>query len=158
MRRTDREVTEMSEILDIVRRAKVLHLGLFDEGYPYIVPLHYGYAVRDGALTFYMHGAKEGHKLDLIRKNPRVCVELECDVEPIPGGEHPCRYGAAYASVMGRGTAALVTEEAEKITGLELLMKHQTGREFTIDGGMAAAVEVIAVTLSEVTAKARPKP
>lgn len=157
MRRKDREITDIGDILPIVDRAKVLHLGLFDGEYPYVVPLHYGYDFRDGKLVFYLHSAKEGHKLDLIRSNPNVCVELECDVELISGGDTACKYGSSFSSVIGRGKAALLTDEAEKIRGLERLMLNQTGRAFAFDGRMAAAVEVIAVTVSEFTAKSRPK-
>ena len=157
MRRKDREVTDMHDILQIVDKAKILHLGLFDGAYPYIVPLHYGYEYRDGILTFFVHGAREGKKLDCIRNNPHVCVELECDIELVSGGDVPCSYGAAYASVIGRGTAELVTAVPEKIRGLKLLMKNQTGRDFEIDDSMAASVEVIAVTVTDFTAKSRPK-
>ena len=59
MRRKDREIKEISEVLDIVGRAKVLRMGLVDEEYPYIVPLHYGYEYKDGVLIFYAHGARE---------------------------------------------------------------------------------------------------
>ena len=65
MRRKDREVTNIIEILQIIEKAKVLHLALFDADYPYIVPLHYGYEYKEGILIFYMHCAKEGHKLDI---------------------------------------------------------------------------------------------
>lgn len=75
-------------------KAKVLHLALFDADYPYIVPLHYGYEYTEGILIFYMHCAKEGHKLDLIRSNPNVCIEVESDVELISGREVACKYGA----------------------------------------------------------------
>ena len=47
MRRKDREIKEISEVLDIVERAKVLRMGLFDGEYPYIVPLHYGYEYKN---------------------------------------------------------------------------------------------------------------
>ena len=43
MRRRDREVTEHSEIMHILDSGKVLHLGLVDQGRPYIVPMNYGY-------------------------------------------------------------------------------------------------------------------
>ena len=157
MRRRDREVTELNEILNIVDRAKILHLGLFDADYPYVVPLHYGYEYADGNLVFYLHCAGEGHKLDLIRADPRVCVELDCDAELMSGGEIPCRYGSAYASVIGRGCAQILSDEREKIKGLSMLMKNQTGREFEISPQMVSAVEVIRVTVPEFTAKRRPK-
>ena len=159
MRRKDREVTDIREILRIVDRAKILHLGLFDRDYPYLVPLHYGYeyAEERNELVFYMHGAKEGHKLDLIRENPHVCIELECDIELVSGGEISCKYGSTFASVIGRGQAELVEDPGEKVRGLKLLMKNQTGREFDIDAGMAAAVAVLKVSVPEYTAKSRPK-
>ena len=45
----------------------------------------------------------------------------------------------------------------EKIRGLSLLMKNQTGREFNINEEMASTVEVIKVVISEFTAKSRVK-
>ncbi len=156
MRRKDREVTDPAQIRKILEQTMILHPGLFDEGYPYVVPLHYGFCFEDGALTFYMHGARAGHKIDLIQKDPRVCVELECDVELISGGEIPCSYGSTYSSVIARGKAELLTDSEEKVKGLECLMAHQTGRAFPIDPRMAAAVAVIKVTVDEFTAKARP--
>jgi hypothetical protein len=155
MRRKDREITQIEEILSITGKAKILHLALFDEEYPYIVPLHYGFEYTDGNLVFFCHSAKEGHKIDQIRKDPHVCVELECDITPISGGEDPCRYGSAYASVIGRGTAELVRDGEEKIHGLELLMKNQTGRDFSFNEQMASSVEVIKLTITDFTAKAR---
>ncbi|NLK02523.1 MAG: pyridoxamine 5'-phosphate oxidase family protein [Clostridiaceae bacterium] len=158
MRRQDREVTEISDILSIVDRAKVLHLGLLAAEYPYIVPLHYGYELVDGTLVFFMHSAEEGYKLDLIRNNSNVCVELECDIELISGGDNPCQYGSAFASVLGWGSAEIVSDEEEKIKGLRLLMKNQTGRDFEIDSKTTSSVEVIKVVVTEFTAKSRPMP
>ena len=157
MRRKDREVTEIDDILRIVDKAKILHLGLFDSGYPYVLPLHYGYEFRDGKLVFFLHSAREGHKLDLLRADPHVCVELECGVELVSGEEIPCKYGAVFSSVIGKGRAEIVRDEQEKRRGLALLMKNQTGREFEISGEMASSVEVIKVVVSEYTAKSRPK-
>ena len=158
MRRKEREVTDIQEILHIVDEAKILHLGLMDEGYPYIVPMHYGYEFADGTFVFYLHSAKEGHKLDLIQKDAHVCVELETNVELVSGGEVPCMYGAAFASVIGKGTAEFVEEEQEKIKALELLMKNQTGRAFEITGKIAESVAVIRVVVREFTAKRRAVP
>ena len=157
MRRKDREVTNIDEIKQIIERAKILHLGLFDSEYPYIVPLHYGYEFTEEKLVFYLHSAKEGHKLDLIRVNPNVCIEMECDVNLVSGGEVPCKYGATFSSVIGRGRAEVLDDVQEKIKGLALLMKNQTGQEFTINEQMASAVEVIKVVVDEFTAKARRK-
>ena len=158
MRRKDREITNPDEIRRILDTAKILHLALFDGDYPYVVPLHYGYAEQNGLPVFYMHGAKEGHKLELIRANSRVCVELECDIQLIEAGDNPCGYGSAYASVIGRGTVEIVEDPAEKREGLRLLMLHQTGRDFVITDSMASAVAVLRVRVQALSAKSRPIP
>ena len=157
MRRKDREIKEISEVLDIVERAKVLRMGLFDGEYPYIVPLHYGYEYKDGVLIFYAHGAKEGHKIDLIYANPNTCIELEANMEIASGEDIPCKYGAYYASVIGRGTVKLVKDVQEKIRGLNLLMKNQIGREFSITPQMAQDVQVMKITINNFSAKSRKK-
>jgi 5-nitroimidazole antibiotic resistance protein nimB len=155
MRRKDREVNEISEILKIADSAEVLHLGLFDGEYPYVVPLHYGYVYEDEKLIFYMHGAKEGHKLDLIRENAKSCIELECDVEPISGGDIACKYSSSYSSIIAKGVCEIVEDSTEKLRGLNILMKHQTGKKFEINEQMAKAVTVMKFTAKEFSAKAR---
>lgn len=155
MRRKDREIKKTDEILRIAESAKILHLGLSDDDFPYVVPLHYGFEYTDKALVFYTHGAAEGHKIDLIRADGRVCVELECGVEAVSGGEIPCAYGSLFASVIGRGYAEIVKDTAEKIHGLSVLMKTQTGRDFEIGEKAAASVCVIKITVADFTAKAR---
>ena len=155
MRRKDREVTDINEILQIIRNTDILHLGIFDGDYPYIVPLHYGFEYQDGKLVFYMHSAKEGHKLDLMNNNSNVCIELENDTELISGGDVACAYGASFASVIAKGHAEIVSDAEEKIKGLKLLMEHQTGRGFEINEKMAATVVVIKVEVTDFTAKSR---
>ena len=158
MRRKDREVTEQEEIVRILDSAKIVRLGLFDGAFPYVVPLHCGYEFVNDKLVLYMHSAPEGHKLDVIRTDGRCCAELDCDAELIPAGDDACRYGSSFASVIGRGRAVIVEDAAEKIHGLELLMRHQTGRTFAFTEPMAACVAVIRVDLYEITAKRKKKP
>ena len=159
IRRKDRMITDPSEIEDIVKNAKILHLGLNDDGFPYIVPLHYGYEYNSekSKYIFYMHGARVGHKLDLINKNSNAGVELETDVEPVSGGDIPCSYGSFYSSLIGRGQASIVNDEEEKKHGLDLLMRNQVGRAFEFTEAMIASVAVIKVEVGEYTVKARKK-
>ena len=159
MRRTDRDITaDTARVTDILDRARVLRLALNDGPRPYIVPMHYGYTLENGTLTFWLHCAKEGHKLDLLRADPNAAFELDCDIAPVSGGDVPCTYGSAYASVMGFGTAAVVDDPAEKIAALQTLMHTQTGREFVLTEQMAQSVCVLRLTVSEYTAKSRPLP
>lgn len=157
MRRADREVTDYQQIKSIIEQAKVVHLGMIDNDRPYIVPMQYGFVFADGKLTLYVHCAKEGRKLDVIKKNPRVFIELETNVAIVSGGDVPCKYGSEYASVMGDGRAVIVEDSAEKIFGLQLMMKTQSGRDFEITEQMAASVTVLRIDVPCVTAKRRAK-
>lgn len=157
MRRKDREVTDPTRIEEILSTAKVLHLGMVDEGRPYVVPLHYGFEHAGDGVTFWCHGARQGRKIDVLSANPQVFVELECDVEDVSGGDVACGYGSLYASIMGDGTARLVEDPAEKVHGLKVLMRTQTGRDFEIPEARAEAVAVIRIDVPAITAKSRPK-
>lgn len=157
MTRREREVTDMKEILTILDKCKVVHIGLADKDQPYIVPMNYGYTYEDGALTLYLHGAKEGYKYDLIRTNPKVCFEMECDVIPFEG-KVACQYGMAYSSIIGKGTAEIVEDVEEKIKDLSLFMKTQTGKEFAFNEKLVSIVNVIKIQVNEFTAKKRPIP
>ena len=160
MTRREREITDRAEILDILDRGSILHLGLVDGDEPYVVPMNYGYTMdEDGHLTFYLHGATQGRKLDLMRKNPRVFLEMECDVAPFEG-DVACRYGTAYKSLMARGKAVILEDPQEKMTGLSLFMKTQTGRDFEFNERLVKVVSVIRIDVDEYTAKKRamPKP
>ena len=157
MRRKDREIKDINHILKIISDSKILTLSMFDGEYPYAVPMHFGYEYKNGSLVFYMHSAKEGHKIDLINNNPNVCISLRCNVELVPGNDGlPCSYGSAYASVFAQGKARIIEESEEKIKALKLLMQNQTGREFEFDEAMAERVSVIRVDVSTLTAKSRP--
>ena len=156
MRRKDRQITEIESIRAILDKAKVLHLAMIDGARPYVVPMNYGYALADGRLTLYLHGAKEGRKLDVLQNNDRVAFVLETNVSQVSGGDIPCKYSEAYASVMGEGTAVLLDDPVQKIEALQILMKTQTGREFAFTPAMAESVAVIRVNVDSFTAKARP--
>lgn len=157
MTRRERQITDINEIIKILDKSKVLHLGMVDGDEPYVVPMNYGYTLTDGKLTVYLHGAKRGRKLDVMRANPKVFFELECDIQPFEG-DIACNYGITYASVMGKGIAEIVEDIEEKKAALSILMKTQTGKDFEFEDKMAAVVSIIRIDVSEFTAKHRPAP
>ena len=157
MTKRERQVTDLSEIARILEAGKVLHLGLAVDNEPYVVPMNYGHTFEDGKLTLYLHSALRGRKLDMIRANPRVFFEIDCDRMPFDG-KLPCQYGMVYSSLMGRGTATLVEDVEEKIRAMVHLMKTQTGKDFTFDEKLVSIVAVIRIDVEEYTAKHRPLP
>ena len=157
MTKRERQVTDETQIRHILDTAKVLHLGLAVNDEPYVVPMNYGYTMEEGRLVLYMHSALRGKKLDMMRANPRVFFEMDCDLAPFEG-EKPCQYGLVYSSVMGRGTACIVEDVEEKIKAMKLLMKTQTGKDFEFNDRLVSIVAVIRIDVEEYTAKHRPLP
>jgi len=154
MRRKDREVTNPEEIESILRRCRVCRIAMQDEEGLYILPLSYGYEMDNGRLTLYFHGAKEGRKISAIEKNSAVAFEMDLGGEPF-GKEAPCSYGCLFESIIGTGNAVIVTDSAEKIHGLQIIMRHQTGKEFNFTDAMASSVAVIRIDAKRYSAKAR---
>lgn len=150
-------VTDPTEIIRILDTAKVLHLGLAVDNEPYVVPMNYGYTMADGKLTLYLHSAVKGKKLDMLRANSKVFFEMDCDRMPFEG-RVPCQYGMVYSSIMGRGTAAIVEDAEEKMQAMSILMKTQTGKDFTFNERLVSIVTVIRIDVTEYTAKHRPLP
>ena len=157
MTKRERQITDEKQITAILDKGKVLHLGLCVNDEPYVVPMNYGYTHENGKLVLYMHSALRGKKLDMIRANPRVFVELDCDRTPFEG-EKPCQYGMVYSSVMGKGTARIVEDVEEKKAAMTSLMKTQTGKDFSFTEQLVSIVAVIRIDVEEFTAKHRPIP
>ena len=157
MTKREYKITDEAQIRDILDSAKVLRLGIAVDNEPYIIPLNYGYTLENGELKLYLHSAVQGNKLDLLRKNPNVCFELDCDLIPFEG-RVACQYGLSYSAVSGRGRAVLIEDVEEKMEGMSILMKTQTGRDFEFNERLVSIVAVIRVDVTEYTVKHRPIP
>jgi uncharacterized protein len=153
MRRKDKQVLDPEKIEKIIAQASVMRMALFDEPFPYLVPVNFGY--HRGA--FYFHSALEGKKLDLIKKNNRVCFEAEADFQLIEG-DIPCRWSVQYASIIGFGKAYLITDREDKRKGLEIIFRHYSQGPFEMTDTEIARVAVIRIDVESVTGKASLKP
>ena len=157
MTKRELQITDENQIRAILDTAKVLHLGLAVNNEPYVVPMNYGYTMEEGKLVLYLHSAVRGKKLDMLRTNPNVFFELDCDLTPF-AGEKPCQYGLSYSSIMGRGKAQIVEDVEEKMQAMTVLMKTQTRKDFSFNESLVSIVAVIRIDVAEYTAKHRPIP
>ena len=82
MRNKINEVKEFSEIVGIISRCDTIRIAMFDDPYPYIVPVNFGEEVTGEQIIFYIHTGYEGKKNDLLRKNPNVAFEMDCNHVP----------------------------------------------------------------------------
>jgi len=152
MRRGDKEIADRAELDRIIDQASVLRLGLIDGSRPYVVPLNFG---RDGD-ELWMHSFPGGLKLECIRRNPSVCVEIDHFVSIITGANACGGWSARYDSVIGFGTAEIVEDEAEKERGLRVIMGKYSGRD-DWEFSMLKTTAVIRVRLDSLTGKHSPK-
>ena len=153
MRRSDREITDRKEIIEIINRCDVCRLALNDEDYPYIIPLNFGMDIEGEQIIFYFHGADEGKKYDLIRKDNRATFEMDCSHQLFMNDEKmSCTM--KYESVIGRGRVEIVPEE-EKMKGLEILMKQYHQEDFKFGTAIVPKTNVFRLIVEEMTGKRR---
>ena len=119
MRRAEREIVERAEVEAVLSRADVLSLALCDEPAPYVIPVSFGY--EEG--TLYVHSAPRGSKLDLIARDPHVGFSAHADYALVRG-DAACDFAVRASSVVGTGIARVVTDEREKLRGLDAIMRH----------------------------------
>jgi nitroimidazol reductase NimA-like FMN-containing flavoprotein (pyridoxamine 5'-phosphate oxidase superfamily) len=153
MRRSEREITDRSEIDRIIGCAQVCRLGLSNGTTPYIVPVSFGY---DGE-SIYFHSAKSGMKLDFLRANPNVCFEFEGPVEVLADQARACDWGMSFESVVGWGLASELSQRPDKIAALSCIMRRHSPDKWTYDLEGLERVSVWRVQVLRVTGKRSPR-
>lgn len=152
MRKSEREITDFKKIVGLVDRCDTVRLGISGGRAPYVVPVSFGYEVRDGRIVIYFHGASEGRKHDLLAEHPRVCVEGDICRGFVENG----RGGITcdYESFIGYGDAVRAYgEEWEK--GISLLNEHCGFPGFQCPPEMYAVTAVYRIELEELSGKHR---
>ena len=153
MRRKEREITDYKTMLDIADKCDCLRLGFVDGEDAYIVPLNFGYENVNGKLVIYCHGAKEGRKAELIKRNGRAAFEMDTKHE-LAESSIACDYSYMYQSVMGKGSIEFIADYEEKKRALEIIMAHYSDKEdWQFKEQMINAVAVMKLSVSEWTAK-----
>lgn len=162
MRRKDREVSDFSQIQQLVKNCHVIRIALFDEEYPYIVPVNFGNIWEGEQLKLYVHGARQGKKINLINANSAVAIEMDDKHELIETGDVAEDYSYAYQSLIGFGHAQIITDLKQKTRALNALMEHETGRSLPdfnpIPERIIKATSIIEIILDRYTMKAHEMP
>lgn len=149
MRKKEKEIKDRSVIESIIKKATVCRIALSEDNVAYIVPLNFGY--RDNFL--YFHSAKEGRKIDMMRKNKKVCFEIDIDTELIEA-EHACDWSTKYYSVIGFGEAFFVEDFEKKREALDIIMEHYSGKSsFEYPEQIVNNLAVIKVRIESMTGK-----
>ena len=101
-----------------------------DGGYPYGTPMNHFYNDEDGKL--YFHCAMEGHKLDAVRANDKVCFTVLS--EPV---RNPGEWWNCFTSVVCFGRIDEVKDEQRKNALLRTLGAKLFPAGYDIEADMA---------------------
>ena len=155
MRRNDREVESHDWMMEVLDQGQWMELALAGkDGWPYIVPLNYGFS--DDFII--IHCAKEGKKIDLLRENNKVAFNVAVDAEIIRHEEDPTKFSMKYKSVSGRGIAEFIEDNKEKREALEIMMEHYRGPKGPMTEEKLSVTAVVKIRITEITGKVNPNP
>lgn len=123
MRKGKKEIRDKAVILDLLATSHVGRMGTIGaDGFPMIKPLNFAY--HDNRI--YFHTAKAGEKVEDIKRDPRVCFEVDRPISYGKAKNQPCEAKYLYQSVIIRGRASFVEDEEERLFALTCLMnKYQ---------------------------------
>lgn len=156
MRRSDRQVTEFSRVVDILRRCDVCRIAVNDGDAPYIVPLNFGMSVCGEKITLYFHSATEGKKLDLFRKHRAVCFEADCG-HALASDAQKGYCTMNYESVIGYGVIRFIDDEEAKLAALRAIVDKYHPEGFDFSRTAVPHTAVYALDVTSLSAKARKK-
>lgn len=126
-------------------------MAMVDENnLPYLLPFNFGYA--NG--TIFLHSGKEGLKIDILRKNPSVCIAFSTDHKlRFQNEEVACSYSMRYRSVLAFGKVEFIEETEQKIENLNIVMGHYTNRKFSYNPPSLREVCTYKVVVEKFTCK-----
>jgi nitroimidazol reductase NimA-like FMN-containing flavoprotein (pyridoxamine 5'-phosphate oxidase superfamily) len=126
VRRREFEVSEKTQIEDVLRSAEIGHLAFNGpDGWPRLTALNYAY---DGRILW--HGALAGERFQCLSNDPRATFFAVSVQAFLPSHflyeEDASGASVAFKSVSVRGRCRLIDDPIEKCVILNLLMeKHQ---------------------------------
>ncbi len=114
-------------MLEVINSCQTCHISMVDQdGNPYVLPFNFGSS--DGFIWF--HSAKTGRKFDILTENPKVCVAFSNNYELGHRHDHvACSYFMKFKSVLVEGKIEIVDDYDDKVKGMNIIMKHYTGKD-----------------------------
>lgn len=144
-------IEDKAEIEAIISQCNICHVGVIDEkGEPYVIPMNFGYQNN----VIYFHSAPQGHIIDILNANNKVCVTFVGSQELVY--QHPeiaCSYRMKVKSVIARGRAVFIDELDEKVKALNIIMNHYLAKDFKYSDPAVRNVKIWKVEIDNISAK-----
>ena len=146
-----RFITDQTEIDEIINKCQVCYVSMVDENnLPYVLPFNFGYI--NGVI--FLHSAQKGLKIDILRKNPSVCIAFSTDHQLRHQSESvACSYSMKYRSVLAFGKVEFIDDMDQKVEFMNQVMSHYTDKEFTYNAPSLREVCTYKVNVEKFTAK-----
>jgi nitroimidazol reductase NimA-like FMN-containing flavoprotein (pyridoxamine 5'-phosphate oxidase superfamily) len=114
--------------------------------------MNYGYS-GGKKMQLFFHCAREGRKLEMIRKNNYACFEMDTDHNLIKGLK-ACDFTMKYRSVVGYGYIRIIDDEEERIKGLNCIMSHYSEEKtFTYKQESLGKIFILCLEISQISGK-----
>lgn len=148
MRRKDRQINDHDFIEQMLKESTICRIAIYDDEYPYILPLNYGY--KENCL--FMHCAKEGRKIDLLKKNNKVgfLIEYQSRLET---GDQSCDYTTTFQSIIGEGSIDILELRKDKIEALNCIMEQHGRTENSYVEKYLDMMHALRLNIHNITAK-----
>lgn len=156
MRRKDREVNDINEILRIMKDCDDAVLAFNDEVAPYILAVNFGVSENGGEITLYIHGATEGKKYDYLKDGAAVSFQMSTNHKLIMDKERGyCTMN--YESIIGRGEVYELHDYDDKEAALEALVQkyHIPSEKFVYARAAIPRTRVFKICVKDLTCKAK---
>ena len=148
MRRKDREMTDRAEIDAVIRSAHLMRIALVDGDKPFLVPVFYAF---DGT-ALYFHSAQAGTKIEIMKRNNRICFEMSSD-HGIIENEIACDFEARHRTVIGFGRVSFVADQAEKVKVLDMIVARFSEKKFEYPKANLGRTAVIRIDIESIKGK-----
>ncbi len=143
-------IEDRQEIDEVIRACKTCYVAMSDDGFPYVLPLNFGY---DGNHVI-LHSAQHGRMWDTLKKNPKVCINWtlgeELAYQDVRVG---CSYRVKSKSVLVEGTVEFIEDYDEKVRCLEETMCQYSDREFKFSKPSVVNVGIMKVHIDKIVGK-----
>jgi hypothetical protein len=143
-------LSKEEEMVRIINEAQVCYLGMSEDNSPYVLPMNFAWEPG----VFFLHAAPEGHKLDVLRSNPRVCLNINIGNELFHRHkEVACSWGMKFKSINAFGKASFIEDYDEKYRIMQLFMIKYSGETYEFSEPSIRNVTIIRIEVEKMTGK-----
>jgi len=141
-----------AEIEEVINKCDVCYIGMSDkDGMPYVLPFNFAFEGN----TIFLHSAREGKKIDILKERPDVCIAFSADHHlRYQNEEVACSWSMKYRSVLAYGKVSFINDFAKKTEVMNTIMRKYAGRDFKYNAPAIKDVQAFCISVDTFEGKA----